>query len=49
MLRGMGCETGVDYDRLVAAGELAGRLVGRTLPSRALQAELASRARALQQ
>jgi hydroxymethylglutaryl-CoA lyase len=45
MLRGMGYETGVDWGRLVAAGERAQELVGRPLPSRALQAELASRAR----
>lgn len=44
MLHGMGHETGVDWNRLVAAGELAEALVGRTLPSRALRAELAARA-----
>ena len=44
MLHGMGHETGIDWSRLVAAGELAEALVGRTLPSRALRAELASRA-----
>jgi hydroxymethylglutaryl-CoA lyase len=44
MLRGMGYETGVDWDRLVAAGEKAQELVGRRLPGKALQAELASRA-----
>jgi hydroxymethylglutaryl-CoA lyase len=41
MLRGMGVETGVDWERLVAAGALAQRLVGRRLPGKALQAELA--------
>jgi hydroxymethylglutaryl-CoA lyase len=41
MLRGMGYETGVDWRRLVAAGALAERLVGRRLPGKALQAELA--------
>ncbi|MFY3745818.1 hydroxymethylglutaryl-CoA lyase [Anaeromyxobacter sp. Red801] len=41
MLDGMGLETGVDFRKLVAAGALAQRLVGRTLPGKALQAELA--------
>ena len=41
MLQGMGIETGVDWDRLVAAGALAQRLVARRLPGKALQAELA--------
>ena len=41
MLHGMGVETGVDWERLVAAGALAQRLVGRRLPGKALQAELA--------
>jgi hydroxymethylglutaryl-CoA lyase len=44
LLRGMGFETGVALDRLVAAGELAQRLVGRPLPGKTLQAELAGRA-----
>jgi len=43
MLHGMGYETGVDWPLLVAAGELAERLVGRRLPGKALQAELARR------
>jgi len=43
MLRGMGVETGVDLAKLVAAGALAERLVGRRLPGKTLQAELASR------
>jgi hydroxymethylglutaryl-CoA lyase len=41
MLHGMGYETGIDYRKLVAAGALAQRLVGRELPGRALRAELA--------
>jgi hydroxymethylglutaryl-CoA lyase len=46
MLQGMGYETGVDLAKLVDAGELAQRLVGRRLPGKTLQAELATRARA---
>jgi hydroxymethylglutaryl-CoA lyase len=46
MLHGMGYETGVDFDRLVRAGALAERLVGRKLPGKALQAELGARAEA---
>jgi hydroxymethylglutaryl-CoA lyase len=49
MLNGMGLDTGVDLDRLVAAGERAQALVGRPLPSKALQAALAGRSRSLQQ
>ncbi|WP_242394412.1 hydroxymethylglutaryl-CoA lyase [Anaeromyxobacter oryzisoli] len=41
MLDGMGFETGVRWKELVAAGALAERLVGRRLPGKALQAELA--------
>jgi hydroxymethylglutaryl-CoA lyase len=41
MLEGMGHATGVDFDRLIAAGALAQRLVGRRLPGKTLQAELA--------
>ena len=44
MLHGMGLETGVDFGRLVAAGALAQRLVGRRLPGKALQAALAEAA-----
>ena len=44
MLHGMGCQTGVDLGKLVSAAELAQRLVGRPLPGKTLQAELASRA-----
>ncbi|HET7754343.1 MAG TPA: hydroxymethylglutaryl-CoA lyase [Anaeromyxobacteraceae bacterium] len=46
MLRGMGFETGVDFEKLIAAGELAQRIVGRKLPGKALQAELGARERA---
>jgi hydroxymethylglutaryl-CoA lyase len=41
MLHGMGYETGVDLVKLVRAGALAQRLVGRRLPGKTLQAELA--------
>ncbi len=40
-LHGMGYETGIDLGKLVAAGALAQRLVGRRLPGKTLQAELA--------
>ncbi|MGC3998373.1 MAG: hydroxymethylglutaryl-CoA lyase [Anaeromyxobacter sp.] len=46
LLHGMGLETGVDWDRLVAAGALAQRLVARRLPGKALQAALAGQAAA---
>src|SRR5512136_2160058 len=46
MLHGMGYETGVDLGKLVDAGALAQELVGRRLPGRTLQAELALRERA---
>jgi len=46
MLHGMGYETGVDLGKLVTAGAMAQELVGRRLPGRALQAELAGRERA---
>jgi len=42
LLAGLGLETGVDFGRLVAAGALAQRLVGRKLPGKALQAALAA-------
>jgi hydroxymethylglutaryl-CoA lyase len=42
LLHGLGLETGVDFGRLVAAGALAQRLVGRRLPGKALQAALAA-------
>jgi hydroxymethylglutaryl-CoA lyase len=41
MLHGMGYETGVDFPKLIAAGALAERLVGRRLPGKTLRAELA--------
>ncbi len=34
MLHGMGIETGIDLDRLIEAGQLAERLVGRPLPGK---------------
>lgn len=34
MLEGMGLDTGVDLDRLIAAGEIAERVVGRPLPGK---------------
>lgn len=43
MLHGMGLETGIDFGRLVEAGQLAERIAGRELPGRVLKAELASR------
>ncbi len=46
MLHGMGIETGIDLDGLVAAGELAQKLVGRKLPGKVLQAALGARERA---
>jgi hydroxymethylglutaryl-CoA lyase len=42
MLHGMGYETGIDFSALIRAGGLAQRLVGRALPGKTLQAELAS-------
>jgi hydroxymethylglutaryl-CoA lyase len=38
MLHDMGYDTGIDLDRLIAAAELAERIVGRTLPSGVLRA-----------
>jgi hydroxymethylglutaryl-CoA lyase len=46
MLHGMGYDTGVDWAKLIAAGALAERLVGRRLPGKALQAERAAIGRA---
>jgi hydroxymethylglutaryl-CoA lyase len=40
MLQGMGVDTGVDLQALIAAGRLAGNLLGRTLPSKVSQAGL---------
>ena len=42
LLHGMGYDTGIDFNRLVAAGALAQRLTGRELPGRALRAALAT-------
>jgi hydroxymethylglutaryl-CoA lyase len=43
MLQGLGIKTGIDLSKLVDAGELAQDLLGKKLPGRYLQAELASR------
>ncbi len=43
MLHGMGIETGIDLDALVAAGELAQNLVGRKLTGKYLQAAIGTR------
>jgi hydroxymethylglutaryl-CoA lyase len=43
MLHGMGYETGIDWPLLIAAGEMAQKLVGRRLPGKALQAEIGAR------
>jgi hydroxymethylglutaryl-CoA lyase len=43
MLADMGIETGIDLDKLIAAGELAQELVGHKLPGRRLQAALGRR------
>lgn len=45
MLDGMGIRTGINLEKLVAAGELAQDLVGRKLPGKYLQAALGSRDR----
>ncbi len=47
MLQGMGYETGIDFGKLIEAGALAERLVGRRLPGKTLRAELARAAPAL--
>ena len=44
MLDGMGVKTGVDLLKLVAAGELAQKLVGRELSGRVFRAVLGERA-----
>ncbi len=44
LLHGMGYDTGIDFEKLVAAGALAQRLTGRELPGKALRAALATRA-----
>ncbi len=43
MLEGMGFETGIDLDRLVATSQYVSDLVSRTLPSKVLQSELGRR------
>jgi hydroxymethylglutaryl-CoA lyase len=43
MLHGMNRETGIDFDKLIAAGELAQTLIGRKLPGKTLQAVLGTR------
>lgn len=47
MLDGLGIRHGVDLEKLVDAGELAQRLVGRELPGRYLRARLAERRKAV--
>lgn len=42
MIHEMGYQTGIDWDQLIEAGKRAQTLLGRTLPSRALCAALAS-------
>ncbi|HMW91695.1 MAG TPA: hydroxymethylglutaryl-CoA lyase [Candidatus Obscuribacter sp.] len=46
MLEGMGIKTGVNLERLVDAGALAEKILGKKLPGRYLQAALATRAKA---
>ena len=43
MLQDMGVETGIDLDKLIEAGALAQKLIGRKLPGRRLQAALGRR------
>jgi hydroxymethylglutaryl-CoA lyase len=43
MLHGMGIETGLDLDKLIEAGKLAERIVGRLLPGKVHQAGPATR------
>ncbi len=43
MLHGMGVETGIALDKLLAAGKVAAALVGRELPGKVLRAGLAAR------
>jgi hydroxymethylglutaryl-CoA lyase len=38
MLHGMGIETGLDLDKLVEAGKLAEKIIGRPLPGKVHQA-----------
>lgn len=46
MLDGLGVDHGIDLEKLVAAGELAQRLVGHELPGRYLKARLAEKRKA---
>ena len=46
MLEGMGFETGIDLERLVATSQHVADLVSRTLPSKVLQSELGRRRKA---
>ena len=43
LLHGVGCDTGVDLDRLVDAGSFAQDILGKKLPGRYLNASLAKR------
>ncbi|MDP3509944.1 MAG: hydroxymethylglutaryl-CoA lyase [Candidatus Melainabacteria bacterium] len=47
MLHGMGIKTGVDLEKLVDAGALAEKLLGKKLPGRYLMASLAEREKAV--
>ncbi len=47
MLHGMGIKTGVDLEKLVDAGALAEKLLGKKLPGRYLMARLAEREKAV--
>ncbi|MBP9093028.1 hydroxymethylglutaryl-CoA lyase [bacterium] len=47
MLHGMGIKTGIDLEKLVDAGELAQKLLGKKLPGRYLMARLAEREKAV--
>ncbi len=38
MLHGMGIETGLDLDKLIEAGKLAEKIIGRQLPGKVHQA-----------
>ena len=43
MLEAMGCDTGVNLDEIIIASEKVAALLGRSLPSKVLQAELGRR------
>ncbi len=49
LLHGLGIDTGIDFDRLVDAGDFISTVLGRPTPSRAARAWLARRARLAQQ